>query len=447
MIKAFFPATLLLAGGIAEPSHARVPAFPGAEGAGAMSLGGRGGKIIRVTNLHDSGPGSLRAAVEARVPRIIIFDIGGTIRLQSPLTIRNGRVTIAGQTAPGGGIALSGQTFGIAADDVVVRFIRSRLGDESRAVADAIWITRGNRIVLDHVSASWGTDETLSVSSSYKRSRQELGDVTVQWSIIAESLCNSVNPDGRHCYGSLLAGAHGARFTFHHNLWAHHAARMPRVGNSLPPGEDPVGGIFDIRSNLIYNWGGREAGYGGLPAARVTYNLIDNSYWAGPDSRGTTIFKEGNPLARAFASGNSVNGRALVGGDKGFGGKLPAGYFLGAPAGASMKRDPAASAYASILAHAGASLARDPVDRQVVASVVQRTGRLIDSQRDVGGWPELARGRPWTDSDRDGMPDDWERRNRLNPRNPNDGNRDSDGDGYTNVEEWLNMLAARAFPG
>lgn len=441
-----FLASLALAGCIPEPSQAQVPAFPGAEGAGAMSLGGRGGRVIRVTNLNDSGPGSLRAAVEARGPRTVVFDTGGTIRLLSPLVIRSGRITIAGQTAPGGGITLAGQTLGIAADDVVVRFIRSRLGDESRAVADAVWITRGNRIILDHLSASWGTDETLSMSSSYRKSRNELGDVTVQWSIISESLCNSVNPEGRHCYGSLLAGSHGARFSFHHNLWAHHGGRMPRVGNSLAPDQDPVGGIFDFRSNVIYNWGGREAGYGGLPAARITYNFIDNAYLAGPDSRGDAIFKEGNPLARAFASGNSINGRPV--GAAGFGGKLPQDYFLNGPAAApAIRGSRAGNAYAHVLAHAGASLSRDPVDERVVASVAQRSGRLIDSQRDVGGWPVLPRGRPWNDSDGDGMPDDWELRHRHDPRNPVDGVRDSDGNGYTNVEEWLNMLAARAFPG
>jgi hypothetical protein len=149
-----------------------------------MSFGGRGGRIIRVTNLEDSGPGSLRAAVEARGPRIVIFDVGGTIRLKSALVIRSGRITIAGQTAPGGGITLRDQTFSVHSDDVVVRFIRSRLGDVSGVVNDAMWVSAGSRIILDHVSASWGTDESLSVTSG-----REIRDVTVQWSIISESLC------------------------------------------------------------------------------------------------------------------------------------------------------------------------------------------------------------------------------------------------------------------
>ena len=436
---------LTLAGCMETPAAAQVPAFPGAEGAGAMSLGGRGGRVLRVTNLNDSGPGSLRAAVETPGPRIVVFDVGGTIRLASPLAIRHPRITIAGQTAPGGGITLRDQTLGISADDVVVRFIRSRLGDASGAVADAVWITRGNRIVLDHVSASWGTDEVLSVTSGYKRPGRELGDVTVQWSIISESLCNSVNPEGRHCYGSILAGSRGARFSFHHNLWAHHGARMPRVGSSLPPGQDAVGGFFDVRSNVMYNWGSREAGYGGLPAARVAYNLVDNSYWTGPSSRGDAIFKEGNPFARAYFAGNTINGQPLPPAGPGVTGATGPGYFLGSLV--QMPRvapDPAAAAYRKVLARAGASLARDTVDARVVAETYSRSGRLIDSQRDVGGWPMLAPGRPWLDSDRDGMPDDWERSRRLNPRDPRDGNADADRDGYTNVEEWLNALAAPA---
>jgi pectate lyase len=246
-----FAAATVLAGCRSETAAAQVRAFPGAEGAGAYSLGGRGGRVFHVTSLNDSGPGSLRAAVDARGPRIVVFDVGGTIRLKKPLAIRNGRITIAGQTAPGGGITLANYTLGIGADDVVMRFIRARMGDVSGAVGDAIWITDGHRIILDHVSASWGTDEVLSASSTYMRPRSDLHDVTVQWSIISESLCNSVNPDGRHCYGSLLTGGMGARMSLHHNLWAHHAGRLPRLGNAVPPGRDKVGALFDFRSNVF----------------------------------------------------------------------------------------------------------------------------------------------------------------------------------------------------
>src|SRR5919107_3509400 len=154
----------------ASPATRELVAFPDAEGAGRLAAG---------------GPGSLRAAIEAEGPRTIVFDVGGTIRLEKPLVIRNGQVTVAGQTAPGGGIAVRDRVFEVAADDVVVRYIRARLGDESRVESDAFTISRGRRIVVDHVSASWSVDETLSAGSDYKRPQDDLRDVTVQWSIIS----------------------------------------------------------------------------------------------------------------------------------------------------------------------------------------------------------------------------------------------------------------------
>jgi hypothetical protein len=212
----------------------------------------------------------------------------------------------------------------------------------------------------------------------------------------------------------------------------------------LSAAQDQVGPVFDIRSNVIYDWGGHEAGYSGLPTGPAAYNFIDNSYWAGPESRGEAIFKEGNPDAHAFFYGNSLNGvvlRAL----EGVTGLTRPGYLLDQPLPAApVRTDSAAVAYDKVLRFAGASLVRDSVDGRVVAGVLNRSGRLIDSQADVGGWPELARGTPWIDRDGDGMPDAWERAHGLNPADPTDGDRDRDGDGYTNVEEWLNVLAAPA---
>jgi len=407
-----------------------------------MSQGGRGGRVLRVTNLNDSGPGSLRAAVGANGPRIIVFDVGGTIRLKSPLSVRNGRVTIAGQTAPGGGITLRDYGLRVGADDVVVRFIRSRPGDLGDGAEDAISIGSGRRIIVDHVSASWGVDETLSVSPNWRRG-DNVGDVTVQWSIISESLCGeSRNPKERHCYGSLVGGARGARISFHHNLWAHHRARMPRPGNQLPPSQDPVGGFFDFRGNVIYNWGGRRAGYNDGPNSKVAYNFVDNSYWTGPDSSGTMIFDEHNPSAVAYFAGNSLDGRLLADQWAEVRGSQRAGYRLRAPVpSASVATQSAAAAFERVLRDAGASRVRDAVDARVVASARSRTGSLIDSQQQVGGWPALAPGRPWVDGDGDGMPDDWERTHSLDPGDPRDGNGDQDRDGYTNVEEWLHSLA------
>jgi len=438
-------AAIVLAGCRSEPAAAQVRAFPGAEGAGAYSLGGRGGRVIHVTNLDDSGPGSLRAAVEASGPRTVVFDVGGTIALSKPLSIRNGRITIAGQTAPGGGITIRDQRLHVAADDVVVRFIRSRLGDESRVTSDAIWVAKGRRIILDHVSASWSTDETLSVSSTFARPGDVLDGVTVQWSIISESLCAPGKPQGRHCYGSLAVTSRGGKITFHHNLWAHHFGRMPRTGNYLTQGKDAVGGYFDFRSNVFYNWGGPNAGYNSSAAVRVHSNFVANSYIPGPDSHGKVAFDERDALASAWFQGNSMNGAvpanpwSLV-----IERNVPKLRLTGPVPMPRVATDPPATAYARVLAGAGSSLVRDAVDRRLVETVKARRGRLIDSQRDVGGWPVLARGTPWRDSDGDGMPDEWERARGFNPGDGRDGAGDRDSDGYTNVEEWLNELAAPA---
>jgi len=414
-------------------------AFPGALGAGRAALGGRGGAVVRVTNLNDSGPGSLRSAVETDGPRTVVFDIGGTITLATPLRIREPRITIAGQTAPGGGITLRGQPLLISADDVVVRYIRSRLGDEEGVETDAVTIDRGQRIMLDHVSASWSVDETLSIGS-----RDRVIDaVTVQWSIIAESLNLSTHSKGDHGYGSLVRGNRGARFTFHHNLWAAHRARMPRPGNYLTPDVDPVGPYFEFTNNVFYDWGQGHAGYNSDsdPATVSTYVFAGNAYRRGPDSTGAVIFEEESSAAHAWFEGNSVDGAipadpwAPVTGDD------TAGYRLIAlPDWAMGATETADQAYASVLAKAGASHARDAVDTRILAGVVAGTGRIINSQTDVGGWPDLASGTPWTDTDADGMPDAWETAHGLDPATA-DGATDRDGDGYTNLEDWLNSLA------
>jgi hypothetical protein len=416
-------------------------AFPGAEGAGRFALGGRGGSVLRVTHLGDSGPGSLRAAVEADGPRTVVFDIGGVIRLSSPLTVRRGRITIAGQTAPGGGITLRDQPLIVAADDVVIRHIRSRLGDESGVEADAVSITRGRRIILDHISASWSIDETLSVGSRYDPPERGIYDVTVQWSLIAESLNASGHAKGEHGYGSLVRGGHGARMTFHHNLWAAHRARMPRPGNYNPPSVDPEGPRIEFRSNVFYDWSGGHAGYNADTESRSAYAFIGNAYIPGPDTTGRWAFEESNPLARAWFEGNTMDG------------SLPADpwslvkdsdrpdYRLGArPDWAEAAGETAAEAEIRVLAHVGAGPVRDPVDARIIDGVRNRTGQIIDSQAQVGGWPALESGSPWIDSDGDGMPDDWERAQGLDPAVSADGNTDRDGDGFTNLEYWLNSL-------
>lgn len=426
----------------AQTGAQEVVAFPGAEGAGRLATGGRGGAVLRVTNLNDAGPGSLRAAVEAEGPRTVIFDIGGTIRLESPLRIRRGRITIAGQTAPGGGITLRDHALVVAADDVVVRYVRSRLGDESRIESDAVTIERGRRIILDHVSASWSVDETLSAGSRYDPPERGIYDVTVQWSLIAESLNRSGHAKGDHGYGSLVRGGHGARMTFHHNLWAAHRARMPRPGNYNPPPVDPEGPRFEFRSNVFYDWGGSHSGYNADTESLSAYAFIGNAWIPGPDSTGHWAFEESNPLARAWFEANSMDAvtpddpwSLVKDSDR-------PGYRLTArPDWAEAATEAPEAAALAVLEQAGASLRRDAVDLRIVAGVRDRTGAIIDSQSQVGGWPQLEPGEPWIDGDGDGMPDDWERAQGLDPTSAADGPGDRNGDGFTNLEDWLNSLA------
>lgn len=361
-------------------------AFEGAEGAGRFAAGGRGGREILVTNLFDSGPGSLRAAVDTPGPRLIRFAVAGTIRLKSDLVIRHSRITIDGQSAPGKGIAIADHGLIVRADDVIIRYIRARLGTRGGSTEDAIWVASGRRIILDHVSASWGVDEVLSASARYQDGG--IYDLTVQWCIIAESMRRGGHEKGQHAYGSLIRGGRGSRFSFHHNLWAHHDARMPRPGNYEPVSTDPEGAYFEFRSNVFYNWGDTAAGYNADTQSRSTYSFIDNVYLTGGDARGRSIFRESNPLARAWFAGNTLDGVepddpwSLVTG-------VAHERLRTAPDVAPVMPDPATRAYVRVLAEAGASHRRDDADHRLIASVVGRTGRILNTEADVGGWPDL----------------------------------------------------------
>lgn len=456
----------------------QVLAFPGAEGFGRFASGGRGGRVIKVTNLNDSGPGSLRAALEETGPRIIIFDVDGTIELKRDLELRNGDVTIAGQTAPGGGISLKNHGFIIAADNVIVRYIRSRMGDEARAENDAISVGAGSNIILDHVSASWSNDETLSVTQRYVPGGdvKHLTNVTVQWSIISESLNRAGHEKGDHGYGSLIQGSYGAKYSFHHNLWAHHQARMPRIGNYASKKDDPEGVFYDFRNNVFYNWGdgattdfynwqpGLERGYDmdpfyGRPDNQSRYaaganlntnsvtkaNFVNNAYIQGANTGAPITMYLRNRGAELYMSGNSMDGKIMADQWKSVISSRGDDWKRTTPFDwAGVKTQSAAQALEAVLAHAGASKWRDPVDQRVIDSVRNRTGRIINSQKEVGGWPDLPRGQARVDSDGDGMPDAWEQAHRLNPNDPSDGAADRDGDGVTNVEDWLNSLAKTA---
>ncbi len=416
-----------------------LPAFPGAEGAGMWSVGGRGGKVYEVTNLNDNDPGSLREAVETSGPRIVVFRVSGNIELLSPLVIENPYITIAGQTAPGGGICLKNRNFEVSADHVIVRHIRFRLGGNKQAIDDSVSIKKGRNIIIDHCSASWGGDETLSVTAS----DNILGNVTVQWCMITESLNYR-----DHGYGSLIRGCFGNVYTFHHNLYAHHHGRNPRPGNNNDYIADPDGLIFDFRNNVLYNWGGSYAGYNADKNSVTKINFVGNYYIQGPNSTDDFAFREGCPYSRAYFSDNWMNGScpkdpwSLVKYD-GLSEAQKAAYKQSSqfPVESEVTMDNAPTAYKKILANAGATLPkRDAVDVRIIKDIVNGTGNIINVENEVNGWPVLASGTPPADADHDGMPDEWEKERGLDPTDAGDSKKDRDNDGYTNIEEYINGL-------
>ncbi|MBN1506789.1 MAG: hypothetical protein JW955_08080 [Sedimentisphaerales bacterium] len=419
---------------------AAIPAFPGAEGFGAYSRGGRRGRVYHVTTLEDGGPGSLREAVEAQEPRIVVFDVSGTIRLRRALDVTSPFITVAGQTAPGDGICLRDATLGVSADHVVIRFLRSRLGDEGTG-GDAISIGAGHHIIVDHCSASWSLDEVLSSSTG----APVLTELTVQWCFITEAL----NPKN-HGFGSLIRGCHGARYSYHHNLYAHNHGRNPRPGNyddRNPHDKDPNGLLLDFRNNVIYDWDGSYAGYNADATSVTKLNYVGNYLVPGPHSVVTgKAYREGSPYNSGYFDSNYYNH------------VLPedpwsvvifewtseqiAVYKQSEPFETGpIHPQGAKDAYQAVLDRGGASLpGRDAVDRRIVEEVTSGTGRILNSQTEVGGWPELRMASAPHDGDGDGMPDTWERAHDLNPDDASDGPADRDADGYTNVEEYLNSL-------
>jgi hypothetical protein len=427
-------------------------AFPGAEGFGAYAEGGRGGDVYYVTNLDDDGPGSLRNGITtASGPRTIVFAVSGLIQLRSTLKIEKDYITIAGQTAPGDGICLRDYTFAISADHVIVRFMRSRLGDDSSQESDAISISRGHDIIMDHCSASWSVDEVFSCSTG---DPNRIDNVTVQWSIIAEGLRNSIHSKGDHSYGALIRGCYGAKYSYHHNLFAHNRGRNPRPGNydrnhySL----DPLGLQFDFRNNLVYNWGGSHPSYDGDTDSVCRMNYVGNTFEAGPNSSYGEVYDTGSKHFRGYFEGNTFRGRipsdpySLV------------DFHYWSPSEISNWIQPepfstgpivtqsAQDAYTDILDYVGASLVRDPVDTRIINDVIHGTGAIIDHQEDVGGWSAYHSTEALPDTDLDGMPDTWETDRGLDPGDPDDRNIDDDGDGYTYLEEYLHWLTLPIHP-
>jgi len=427
-------------------------AFPGAEGFGAYAKGGRGGDVYTVTNLNDSGEGSLREGLKtANGPRTIVFAVSGLIKLKSTLKVEKNYITIAGQTAPGDGICLRDAGFQISANHVIVRYIRSRLGDEGGNEHDAISITKGFNVILDHCSASWSVDECFSCSTGDKN---RIDSVTVQWSIISEALENSIHAKGAHSYGALIRGCYGAKYTYHHNLFAHNRSRNPRPGNydENTYTKDPEGLLFDFRNNVMYNWGGSRPGYDGDEESVCRYNYVGNYGKPGPNSSSSGYaYSAGCKYFRGYYNDNYFFGKtptdpwSLVQFKGSWSTSQKNAYKQTEPFPTGpINTDTSQEAYNKVLENAGASLVRDDVDKRIVNDVKNGTGAIIDDEDEVGGWPEYKTYDVKTDSDKDGMPDNWEIQNKLNPNNPDDRNDDNNNDGYTNLEVYLNNLAGES---
>jgi hypothetical protein len=421
-------------------SHAQQIAFPGAEGFGRFTTGGRGGTIIEVTNLNDDGIGSLRAAIESIGARTVVFRISGIIELQSELKLANGDITIAGQTAPGDGICIKNYPLIIAADNVIIRYIRIRQGDEKKFEGDAISCIGNRNIIIDHCSFSWGIDE---VASFYDNENS-----TVQWCLISESLNHSFHHKGDHGYGGIWGGK---RASFHHNLLAHHSSRNPRFNGSRTH-RDPAQEIVDFRNNVIYNWG-YNSSYGGESGNQ---NLVANYYKYGPASKHKNrIVEPWDGKGKWYVADNFVFGSPDITSNNwagGVQGRFVEQVRIDLPhAIAPVVTHIAEQAYEQVLAEVGAVLPkRDSIDIRIIEEVKTGTATyggiwgpgsgIIDSQTQVGGYPEYNSTSAPKDTDHDGMPDDWEIAHGLNVSNPADRNGDRDGDGYTNLDEYLNNL-------
>lgn len=418
----------------------KLPAFPGAEGAGAYAKGGRGGDVYYVTNLKDDGEGSFRYGISsAKGPTTILFAVSGTIRLKSNLTIDKSNITVAGQTAPGDGICLADYQLALrGANDVIVQYIRVRPGDEMKQELDSISVWSGTDNIIDHCSASWSIDETLSVSPNPKSAI--LDRITVQWCIISESLRASEHSKKTHGFAILARGSRGASYSYHHNLIAHHEDRCPRPGNYIKKPDNPKGWLFDFRNNVIYNWGRRVAGANHDSFAVTHYTFINNYYVPGPNTQGMKILHQKVHYSSGLFSGNWMDHSEVENQGSLLASRI--GKLATEQKPANVTTHTAPEAYKLVLAQAGASLSRDAVDKRIADEVLNKKGSIIDDEQDVGGWPELKSLPAPKDSDRDGMPDVYEKAERLNPKNPADRNGDINGDGYTNLENYIHSLTA-----
>jgi hypothetical protein len=457
-----------------NPLIAQHLAFPGAEGGGMFTKGGRGGKVYEVTSLADDGTtGTLRYAVNQTGARTVVFRVSGIITLTSTLSISKDSITIAGQTAPGDGICVRNYTLNVSANQVIIRYIRCRFGDLSgNRIDDAMNGYSSNphnknHVIIDHCSTSWSIDETLTVYG--------YDSTTVQWCISSESLCNNYDTKGAHGYGGIWGGF---GTTFHHNLLAHHSSRNPRFSGRTPAGSGTVYSYnLDFRNNVIYNWGFNSS-YGGEES---TINIVNNYYKYGPATKATVKNRIFNPYGAGDSTGTFYINGNYMDGDTG----VTANNWTGVvPQYSAFRMSTAVAsvpyfvpvvtsqtpqdAYAAVLAGAGATLPkRDVIDARIITETTNRTATygghthyyeknngfdttvvhgIIDSQTDVGGWPAYNSTAAPADADHDGMPDAWEVANGLNPNDANDRN-NLNAQGYTMLEVYLNSLGAGGSTG
>ncbi|KAH7363406.1 fibronectin, partial [Plectosphaerella cucumerina] len=402
-----------------SPAAAQASAFPGAEGLGRNAIGGRTGTVYKVTNLNDSGAGSLRDAV-SQPNRIVVFTVGGVIKITSRVVVSK-NIYIAGQTAPGDGITVYGNGFSWSnAHNAITRYIRIRMGRGGDSGKDAITIADGDNMIFDHVSVSWGRDETFSISGT-------AANITVQDTIIAQGL-------ETHSCGGLMETDGG--ISLFRNLYIDNKTRNPKVK-----------GVNDFQNNVVYNWGGGGGYIAGDSSAASYANIINNYFISGP-STSATAFTRGNANFRGFVSNNfydsdrdgTLDGSALCVSTTCYSNMAIQTTKFNYPGPATLLSPAAAVEHVS--ARVGASIKRDAVDTALIAQLRSwgKNGALIDNESAMGGVGTIAGGTAPVDSDGDGIPDAWETANGLDPKNAADGMRIS-ASGYTNLEVYVNSLA------
>lgn len=424
--------------------HAQQFAFPGAEGFGRYAKGGRGGTILKVTNLNDNGPGSFREAVTNSQPRIVVFDVAGTIDLESPIQINAPYLTIAGQTAPGDGICIKRFPLRIKnTHDIIIRGIRIRPGIESGlkgSEIDVIDLDSSQNVIVDHCAFSWSTDEGINTWHGAKF-------ITVQWCVMSEPLDHSIHEKGAHGYSASIGGY---KASFHHNLLANGAGRNPSIaGNNQSPTV-----MLDFRNCVISNWGHRSCD--GKP---LSINLVNNYFKPGPATNAGVkrrIARIDNAEKMGFSclwyvDGNRVEGYPQISANNWTGG---VDFEQGTSAERNRSKQPfevapvttqtAKEAYELVLKYAGCYWNRDTQEMRIIEQV--RTGKylltrngLIDRVEQAGGWPLLKTGKLPQDRDKDGIPDEWERKNGLNAADASDAKKNA-ANGYTNIENYINSL-------